>query len=85
MGRRGIMHTCERCGATLFRAETGPAGVHELDGGHTRVEHGPIYEPLPDGWSEPEVEVYGRIIKAELCPDCAAKLWETLLAFLRRE
>lgn len=67
--RKGLLQTCDRCGANLFRALI---GKNEFDGGYTVLEK---YEPDPDGWNY-------HTETGLLCPACNAEYTEMIIAFM---
>ena len=57
---KGMLCTCDRCGAQVFRKCT---GENERDGGYT---HWNTFEGYPEGW-----DYHSEV--GRLCPDCNSK------------
>ena len=72
--QKGIVTTCDRCGASTFQALL---GKNYYDGGYTVTDK---FEPFPEGWERAVVRgKYGY-----LCPECSQAWLEIGTAFLDR-
>lgn len=70
--QKGLLKTCDRCGAQVFLKYT---GTDTLDGGYTKLDK---FEDAPDGWGCCKV---GREYRT-LCPACAERWGEIGIAFM---
>lgn len=68
---KGILETCDRCGATYFRKYI---CTEDEDGGYTTWDR---YEDTPEGWGDH----YGI---GTLCPACNSEYNDMITKFMKR-